>query len=65
MRLKDCLTPKVHNILLVDRTERLLFCGRDTDPGSSQAIQPYMGDAVMGTAHSGTYLLITLDREVA
>lgn len=64
MKLRECLT-KTHNILLVDSSERLIFCGRDTDPGSFRAVRPYLSDAVKNTAPSGTYLLITLDREVA
>lgn len=64
MKLRECLT-KAHNILLVDISERLIFCGRDTDPGSFRALMPYLSDAVKKAAPSGTYLLITLDREVA
>lgn len=61
MKLRDCLRSGVHKFMVVDGFGQLLFCGRDSDPGSSSCLRRHLGKEVASTAHSGTYLLVTLN----
>lgn len=56
---------RLDKVMVADRAGRLLVCGDLNDPGIFEDLIKHGREQVSSAGGSGTYLLITLDREVA